>query len=57
MNRREALQKLGLSFGIVIASPVLFHASCAKKSTTYFFNELELQLLTETSNVIIPVTD
>lgn len=56
MNRREALQKLGLSFGIIIASPVLFHASCSKKSTTYFFNELELQLLIETSNVIIPGT-
>lgn len=56
MNRREALQKLGLSFGVIIASPVLFHASCSKKSTTYFFNELELQLLIETSNVIIPGT-
>ena len=56
MNRREALQKLGLSFGIVIASPVLFHASCAKKSSTHFFNEIELQLLTDTSDVIIPGT-
>ena len=56
MNRREALQKLGLSFGIVIASPVLFHASCAKKSSPHFFNEIELQLLTETSDVIIPGT-
>lgn len=57
MNRREALQKLGLSFGVIIASPVLFHASCSKKSTTYFFNELELQLLIEASDVIIPGTD
>ena len=57
MNRREALQKLGLSFGIVITSPVLFHASCAKKSSTHFFNEIELQLLTETSDVIIPGTN
>lgn len=57
MNRREALQKLGLSFGVIIASPVLFNASCSKKSTTYFFNELELQLLIEASDVIIPGTD
>tara|TARA_B100000575_G_scaffold294670_2_gene312975 strand:- start:1703 stop:2302 length:600 start_codon:yes stop_codon:yes gene_type:complete len=57
MNRKEALKKLGLSFGVVIASPVLFHASCTKKSTTYFFNELELQLLIETSNIIIPGTN
>ncbi len=54
MNRREVLKKLGLSFGVVIASPVLFHASCGKKSTTHFFNELELQLLIETSDMIIP---
>lgn len=57
MNRREALKKLGLSFGVVIASPVLFHTSCTKKSTTYFFNELELQLLIETSDRIIPGTN
>ena len=57
MNRKEALKKLGLSFGVVIASPVLFHASCSKKSTTYFFNELELQLLIETSDIIIPGTN
>ena len=54
MNRKEALKKLGLSFGVVIASPVLFHASCGNKSTTHFFNELELQLLIETSDMIIP---
>ena len=53
----EALKKLGLSFGVVITSPVLFHASCAKKSTTHFFNELELQLLIETSDIIIPGTN
>ena len=57
MNRREALKKLGLSFGVVIASPVLFHASCIKRSTTHFFNELELQLLIETCDIIIPGTN
>jgi hypothetical protein len=57
MNRREALKKLGLSFGVVIASPVLFHNSCTKKSSTHFFNEIELQLLTEISDVIIPGTN
>ena len=57
MNRKEALKKLGLSFGVVITSPVLFHASCTKKSTTHFFNELELQLLIETSDMIIPGTN
>ena len=57
MNRREALKKLGLSFGVVITSPVLFHSSCTKKSTTHFFNELELQLLIETSDMIIPGTN
>ena len=57
MNRKEALKKLGLSFGVVIASPVLFHASCTKRSTTHFFNELELQLLIETCDIIIPGTN
>ena len=56
MERREALKKMGLSFGVIIASPILFN-SCTKESQTYFFSELELQLISDTADVIIPGTD
>lgn len=56
MDRREALKKMGLSFGVIVASPILFN-SCTKKSQTHFFNELELQLISDTADVIIPGTD
>lgn len=56
MDRREALKKMGLSFGVIVASPILFN-SCTKHSQTHFFNELELQLISDTADVIIPGTD
>lgn len=55
MDRREALKKIGLSFGVVITTPLLLHR-CTNVSTTYFFNEIEVQLLSDTADVIIPGT-
>jgi len=55
MDRREALKKIGLSFGVVITTPLLLHR-CINVSTTYFFNEIEVQLLSDTADVIIPGT-
>ena len=55
MDRREALKKIGLSFGVVITTPLLLHR-CINVSTTHFFNEIEVQLLSDTADVIIPGT-
>ena len=59
MNRREALKKLGLTFGLVAAGPG-FMAACASAEKPadgrYFFTDEQFDLLSSTVDVIIPKT-
>ncbi|GAA3563178.1 gluconate 2-dehydrogenase subunit 3 family protein [Snuella lapsa] len=62
MKRREALKKLGLGTGMVIASPALvsFLQSCNEKTNTWhplFLTEEQGLILTAIVDVILPKTD
>ena len=62
MNRRNALKKLGLGSGIVIATPVLisFIQSCSNETTRWqpiFLTVEEGYVLKSITDVILPKTD
>jgi len=64
MKRREALKKLGLTFGLIAGGPSLISVMQGCKRTTanggwqpMFFSAEQADLITETVDVIIPASD
>lgn len=62
MNRREALKKLGLSFGFLVSAPAAasFLQGCSSSQTAaeglQFFTEEEAEILTKVVDIILPAT-
>lgn len=62
MNRREALKKLGLSFGFMVSAPaaVSFLQSCSTADSAaqglQFFTQEEVDIITKVVDIILPAT-
>lgn len=60
MDRREALKKLGLSFGFLVGAPtavsILQGCSTSSSAKPLFFDSEEKQVITKVVDVILPAT-
>ncbi|NGP88876.1 gluconate 2-dehydrogenase subunit 3 family protein [Fodinibius halophilus] len=62
MDRREALKKIGLSFGILIGAPTAVSVlqGCGRGNTGFsnphFFNQPEAEVITKIVDIILPPT-